>query len=105
MTVWLNEVWTVSYTHLDVYKRQKIKGITGLTLNDFILQIKLRKCASLLESSDLTISEITWKAGFSSPGYMGKCFKEYFGAVSYTHLDVYKRQSIPSIREISSLCV
>lgn len=57
----------------------KIKGITGLTLNDFILQIKLRKCASLLESSELTISEITWKAGFSSPGYMGKCFKEYFG--------------------------
>lgn len=57
----------------------KIKGITGLTLNDFILQIKLRKCASLLENSDLTISEITWKAGFSSPGYMGKCFKEYFG--------------------------
>ena len=32
-----------------------------------------------LENSDLTISEITWKAGFSSPGYMGKCFKEYFG--------------------------
>lgn len=57
----------------------KIKGITGLTLNDFILQIKLRKCASLLENSELTISEITWKAGFSSPGYMGKCFKEYFG--------------------------
>lgn len=57
----------------------KIKGITGLTLNDFIIQIKLRKCASLLESTDLTISEITWQAGFSSPGYMGKCFKEYFG--------------------------
>ena len=57
----------------------KIKAITGLTLNDFILQIKLRKCASLLENSNLTISEITWKAGFSSPGYMGKCFKEYFG--------------------------
>lgn len=57
----------------------KIKAVTGLTLNDFILQIKLRKCASLLENSELTISEITWKAGFSSPGYMGKCFKEYFG--------------------------
>lgn len=57
----------------------KIKGITGLTLNDFILQIKLRKCVSLLENTNLTISEITWKAGFSSPGYLGKCFKEYYG--------------------------
>lgn len=72
--MWCREI-AVGRTRLGT----KIKGITGLTLNDFILQIKLRKCASLLESSDLTISEITWKAGFSSPGYMGKCFKEYFG--------------------------
>lgn len=72
--MWCREI-AVGRTRLGA----KVKGITGLTLNDFILQIKLRKCASLLESSDLTISEITWKAGFSSPGYMGKCFKEYFG--------------------------
>lgn len=68
----------------------KIKGITGLTLNDFILQIKLRKCASLLEKSDLTISEITWKAGFSSPGYMGKCFKEYFGVTPMQYRNTKK---------------
>ena len=72
--MWCREI-AVGRTRLGA----KIKGITGLTLNDFILQIKLRRCAWFLENSDLTISEITWKAGFSSPGYMGKCFKEYFG--------------------------
>lgn len=58
---------------------EKIKRLSGLTLNDFILQIKLRKCASLLIEKDITISEIAWLSGFSSAGYMGKCFKEYFG--------------------------
>ncbi len=57
----------------------KIKAITGLTLNDFIIQTKLRKCASLLEKTDLTIAEISWKTGFSSSSYMGKNFKDYFG--------------------------
>lgn len=57
----------------------KIKAITGLTLNDFMIQVKLRKCASLLEKTDLTIAEISWKVGFSSSSYMGKNFKEYFG--------------------------
>lgn len=57
----------------------KIKAITGLTLNDFVIQVKLRKCASLLEKTDLTIAEISWKTGFSSSSYMGKNFKDYFG--------------------------
>lgn len=68
----------------------KIKSITGLTLNDFILQVKLRKCAFLLENSPLTISEITWKAGFSSPGYMGKCFKENFGVTPLQYRNAKK---------------
>lgn len=72
--MWCREI-AVGRTRLGA----KIKGVTGLTLNDFILQIKLRKCGALLEDSTLTISGIAWKAGFSSPGYMGKCFKENFG--------------------------
>ncbi|MEG1748970.1 MAG: two-component regulator propeller domain-containing protein [Tannerellaceae bacterium] len=54
----------------------KIKAISGLTLNDFILQIKLNKSAELLiQASELSISEISWKCGFATPGYFGKCFK------------------------------
>lgn len=80
----------------------KIKAITGLTLNDFILQIKLRKCASLLENSNLTISEIAWKAGFSSPGYMGKCFKEYFGVTPMQYRNA-KNKAAPDKTERPSV--
>ena len=72
--MWCREI-AIGRTRLGM----KIKAITGLTLNDFIIQIKLRKCAYLLETTDLTIAEISWKTGFSSSSYMGKNFKDYFG--------------------------
>ena len=71
---WSKEV-AIGRTRLN----SKIKSLTGLTLNDFILQIRLQKCAELLLNPELNISEIAWQTGFSSASYMGKCFKERFG--------------------------
>lgn len=41
--------------------------------------VRLKKAASLLASSEKTISEITYEVGFTSPSYFTKCYKEYFG--------------------------
>ena len=58
----------------------KIKGITGLTPNDFILNIKLKKAAVMLEEErDKNISEIAYYLGFSAPRYFSQNFKEIFG--------------------------
>ena len=58
----------------------KIKGITGQTPNDFILNVRLKKAASYLtDHPEYNISEITYMMGFSSPKYFAKCFKEHFG--------------------------
>lgn len=64
----------------------KIKGITGLTPNEFVLNIKMKKAASLLKNSpDMTISEIAYQLGFSSSGYFGKCFKELYGVTPFNY--------------------
>ena len=58
----------------------KIKGITGMTPNDFILNIRLKTAASMLTNeTELNISDITYRLGFSTPRYFSKCFKELFG--------------------------
>ena len=58
----------------------KIKGITGQTPNDFIITVKMKKAASLLNNNpEYNISDITYMLGFSSPKYFAKCFKEQFG--------------------------
>jgi len=58
----------------------KIKGITGLTPNDFILNIRLKRAQILLKQMDTkTVSEIAYEAGFNSPSYFIKCFRRFFG--------------------------
>ena len=58
----------------------KLKGITGMTPNDFILNIRLKTAATMLTTeNDLNISDITYRLGFSTPRYFSKCFKELFG--------------------------
>ncbi|NDV83625.1 two-component regulator propeller domain-containing protein [Bacteroides sp. 51] len=58
----------------------KIKGITGQTPNDFILNIRLKKAQTLLKQTDTkTVSEIAYEVGFNSPSYFIKCFRELFG--------------------------
>ncbi len=64
----------------------KIKGITGLTPNDFILNIKMKKAASLLKNNpDMTVAEIAYKLGFSSPGYFSKCFKDFYSITPFNY--------------------
>ena len=60
---------------------RKIKVLTGQTASEFIRKIKLEKAKELLENTDLTISEISYKVGFSSPSYFTKCFKEEYGLI------------------------
>ena len=58
----------------------KIKGITGQTPNDFILNIRLKKAQMLLKQMDTkTVSEIAYEVGFNSPSYFIKRFRELFG--------------------------
>ena len=75
MNVWCKEL-SIARSRLF----SKVKEITGLTPNDFVINIKLKKGAVLLvENKDMTVSEIAYRLGFAAPGYFGKCFKESFG--------------------------
>jgi AraC-like DNA-binding protein len=60
---------------------RKIKFLTGDTATEFIRKIKLEKAKELLNTTDLTVSEISYKVGFSSPSYFTKCFKLHFGNI------------------------
>ncbi|MDU1890094.1 MAG: response regulator [Dysgonomonas sp.] len=59
---------------------QKIRDITGHTPNEYIIIIKMKKATLLLkENPEMTVAEIAYQVGFSSPGYFSKSFKEYYG--------------------------
>ena len=58
---------------------RKIKALTNYSPNELVRIARLKKAASLLASSEKTISEITYEVGFTYPSYFTKCYKEYFG--------------------------
>ncbi len=57
----------------------KIKVLTGMTVNEFIKNIRLKKAAELLLENKYTISEIVFETGFNNRSYFTRCFKEQFG--------------------------
>ena len=58
---------------------RKIKSILNLSISDYILNIRLEKAKKLILESKLSISEIAYSVGFSSPSYFSSSFKNKFG--------------------------
>lgn len=58
---------------------RKLKSLTNYSPNELLRQMRLKKAASLLASSEMTVAEIAYEVGFSSPSYFTKCYKEQFG--------------------------
>lgn len=57
----------------------KLLELTGQTPVEFIRSVKLEKAAVLLEKSDMTIAQVAYSVGFSTPNYFAKSFKAKFG--------------------------
>ncbi len=71
----------------DIYKKigisriqlyRKVKALIGYNVNDYILTVRLQKAKYLLANEDLSISEVTFKVGFSSQAYFSTVFKSKF---------------------------
>ncbi|WP_149277302.1 helix-turn-helix domain-containing protein [Pareuzebyella sediminis] len=58
---------------------RKIKGLTGLSPNEFIREVRLRRSVEALSKNGKTVAEIAYAHGFSSPTYFTRVFKERFG--------------------------
>jgi ABC-type sugar transport system substrate-binding protein/DNA-binding response OmpR family regulator len=62
-----------------VHLYRKIKALTGQSPVELTRHIRLKRGRDLLETTDMTISEIAYKVGFTAPSYFTKCFKDEFG--------------------------
>ena len=60
---------------------RKVKALTGCSPVDLLRKARLSEAHRLLMESDLSVSEIAYKVGFTSPSYFTKCFKEEYGKV------------------------
>ena len=57
----------------------KIKGLTGKSPVELIQEFRLEKSKYYLKSGQFSVSETSYKVGFSDPGYFSRTFKKRFG--------------------------
>lgn len=79
-----NEAFTVEdiCKHMGISRVQlyrKVKALMNVNVNDYILTTRLQKAKYLLQHEEMSISEISYKVGFSSPAYFSTVFKSKFG--------------------------
>ncbi len=51
----------------------------GITLNQYITQMRLQNAQSLLQQTNLSISEIARQCGFDDPNYFSRLFSKHQG--------------------------
>ncbi|MDL2309939.1 response regulator [Parabacteroides sp. OttesenSCG-928-B22] len=70
---------------------RKVKSATGLSPIDLIRNIRLEVGAQLLRETDMNISEVAQKVGFSSRSYFAKNFKALYGISPSEYQEKYKK--------------
>ena len=58
---------------------KKVKAVTGLSVGDFIRQLRFRRAAHLLEEGQLSVYEVAYSVGFNDSKYFSREFKKQFG--------------------------
>lgn len=57
----------------------KVKGLTGKSPVELIQDFRMEKAKFYLKSGQYSVSETSYKVGFSDPGYFSRCFKKHYG--------------------------
>ena len=56
----------------------KLKALTGMTPNNFVKSIRLKRAAHLLKQQKINVAEVAGEVGFRDPKYFSKCFQKQF---------------------------
>ncbi len=66
----------LNMSHSTLYR--KLKGLTGMSGNEFIRKIRLKRGYELLKEG-CNVSEAAYSCGFNDVGYFRNCFKDEYG--------------------------
>ena len=61
----------IGISRVQLYR--KVKALLDINVNDYILNTRLQKAKYLLLNEEMTIGEVAYKVGFSTPAYFFYC--------------------------------
>ncbi|WP_440999765.1 helix-turn-helix domain-containing protein [Fodinibius sp. SL11] len=85
-----------NYSYLSKY----FSDHSGVTIEKYLINLKIERVKELLSYDELTLSEIAWKLNYSSVQYLSNQFKKVTGETVSSfrsHIDENSRQSLDAI--------
>lgn len=70
---------------------RKLKSLTGMSANEFIRNIRIKKACVLLQTTNLQVSDIAYMVGFTDPKYFGIIFKKEKGMSPSKYIESMKK--------------
>lgn len=71
----------------------KLLQITGQTPVEYIRSFRLEKATVLMEKSNMTIAEIAYQVGFTTPNYFARSFKQKFGMLPSEYIASRRKEN------------
>lgn len=67
---------------------RKIKGLTGISPNEFIRKLRLKNSVKLMMTGECNISEAAYDSGFNDIDYFRECFKKEYGMAPTEYIKI-----------------
>jgi len=96
LSAYLSEKLHRNYSYLS----SRFSNETSLTIEQYLIQLKIERVKELLTYQEMTLSEIAWKLNYSSVQYLSNQFKDVTGetvTAFRSHLDATERQSLDKV--------
>ena len=78
--------------YTEYYLTEKFKYETGLSVSDYVRNAKINRAKMLLQSTDLSVSEIAERLAFNSANYLIRVFKELEGCTPAAFMEKLKAE-------------
>ena len=70
---------------------RRMKELTGITVGEFIRNLRLQQAARLLAKGDRAVSQVAYAVGFSNPTHFSTVFKKHFGVAPSDYVAKHQR--------------
>jgi len=84
-----------------VHLNRKLKELIDTSPSSLIKSVRLKQAAFLLAQSNVTVAEVAYTVGFSSPAYFSSNFSQYFGMTPKEFCSTYTEN--PDSEELKQL--
>lgn len=75
-----------------VQLHRRVKEMTGITVGEFIRNLRMQQAAKLLEQGDVTVSQVTYAVGMVNPNHFSSAFKRYFGVTPSEYMSKHAQK-------------